>query len=82
MSVEVIDGIPGRLMLDGFELIDVHLHAAQLPTLKPRWDVWVQDFDRPDLRHLYGSYVATAGGPDGVSFAPLMLAVPDFTLSA
>src|SRR2546423_460416 len=53
MSVEVIDGIPGRLMLDGFELIDVHLHAARLPTLKPSWDVWVQDFDRPELRELY-----------------------------
>ena len=40
-------------MLDGFELIDVHLHAARLPTLKPSWDVWLQDFDRPGLRDLY-----------------------------
>jgi uncharacterized protein len=40
-------------MLDGRPLIDVHLHPARLDTLKLPWDVWVQDFDSPDLRALY-----------------------------
>jgi uncharacterized protein len=31
-------------MLDGRPLVDVHLHAARLPTLKPAWQTWVQDF--------------------------------------
>jgi predicted TIM-barrel fold metal-dependent hydrolase len=40
-------------MLDGFPLIDVHLHPAALPGLKLPWDVWVQDFDNPEVRELY-----------------------------
>jgi predicted TIM-barrel fold metal-dependent hydrolase len=31
-------------MLDGRPLIDVHLHAARLPTLKPAWRRWAHDF--------------------------------------
>ncbi len=31
-------------MLDGFPLVDVHLHAASKPTLKLPWDTWVQGF--------------------------------------
>jgi len=31
-------------MLDGRPLVDVHLHAARLPTLKPAWWAWAQDF--------------------------------------
>ena len=31
-------------MLDGRPLVDVHLHAARLPTLKPAWRAWAQDF--------------------------------------
>jgi predicted TIM-barrel fold metal-dependent hydrolase len=31
-------------MLDGFRLIDVHLHAARLPTLKSAWTDWAQGF--------------------------------------
>jgi uncharacterized protein len=31
-------------MLDGRPLVDVHLHAARLPTLKPAWKTWAQDF--------------------------------------
>jgi uncharacterized protein len=31
-------------MLDGMTLIDVHLHAARLPTLKPAWRQWAHDF--------------------------------------
>jgi uncharacterized protein len=31
-------------MLDGLPLVDVHLHAARLPTLKLTWQDWVQGF--------------------------------------
>jgi hypothetical protein len=31
-------------MLDGHHLVDVHLHAARLPTLKPAWRQWARDF--------------------------------------
>jgi hypothetical protein len=31
-------------MLDGRVLIDAHLHAARLPTLKPAWRQWAHDF--------------------------------------
>jgi predicted TIM-barrel fold metal-dependent hydrolase len=31
-------------MLDGRALIDVHVHAARLPTLKPAWRQWAHDF--------------------------------------
>jgi predicted TIM-barrel fold metal-dependent hydrolase len=31
-------------MLDGYELIDAHMHAARLPTLKPAWTRWAHDF--------------------------------------
>jgi len=31
-------------MLDGRPLVDVHLHAARLPTLKPAWKQWAHDF--------------------------------------
>jgi uncharacterized protein len=43
-------------MLDGFPLIDVHLHTASKPTLKPAWDTWVQGFPVGDLmERLYDS---------------------------
>jgi uncharacterized protein len=31
-------------MLDGYPLVDVHMHAARLPSLKPAWKVWARDF--------------------------------------
>ena len=31
-------------MLNRRPLVDVHLHAARLPTLKPAWRTWAQDF--------------------------------------
>jgi len=31
-------------MLDGRYLVDVHLHAARLPTLKPAWRQWAGEF--------------------------------------
>ena len=41
-------------MLDGRTLIDVHLHAARLPTLKPAWRSWADQFgDRELLSRLY-----------------------------
>jgi uncharacterized protein len=41
-------------MLDGKPLIDVHLHAARLPTLKPAWKTWAHDFgDREMLDRVY-----------------------------
>ena len=36
-------------MLDGRPLIDVHLHAARLPTLKPAWSEWASGFGDPDV---------------------------------
>ena len=36
-------------MLDGFPLIDVHLHAASKPTLKLPWQTWVQGFAGREL---------------------------------
>ncbi|OLT13672.1 amidohydrolase [Actinomadura sp. CNU-125] len=36
-------------MLDGMPLIDVHLHAARLPTLKPAWKQWAHDFGDPAI---------------------------------
>jgi uncharacterized protein len=40
-------------MLDGRPLVDVHLHPARLDSLKLPWDVWVQDFDSPQLHEIY-----------------------------
>lgn len=31
-------------MLDGHRLVDAHLHAAALPTLKPSWQQWAHEF--------------------------------------
>jgi uncharacterized protein len=39
-------------MLDGFPLVDVHLHAANRPTLKLPWETWVQGF-ADDIGRLY-----------------------------
>jgi uncharacterized protein len=42
------------MTLDGRMLIDVHLHAARLPTLKPAWRAWAEQFgDRELLGRLY-----------------------------
>jgi predicted TIM-barrel fold metal-dependent hydrolase len=42
-------------MLDGRLLVDVHLHAARLPTLKPAWKQWAHDFGGPFLDRVYDS---------------------------
>ena len=36
-------------MLDGFPLIDVHLHTASKPGLKLAWETWMQGFTDSDL---------------------------------
>jgi uncharacterized protein len=41
-------------MIDGFPLVDVHLHAARLPTLKSAWQDWAQGFgDAAVLARVY-----------------------------
>jgi predicted TIM-barrel fold metal-dependent hydrolase len=41
-------------MLDGRPLVDAHVHAARLPTLKPAWRQWARDFGDADaLDRLY-----------------------------
>jgi predicted TIM-barrel fold metal-dependent hydrolase len=41
-------------MLDGRPLVDAHLHAARLPTLKPAWHEWAHEFgDRAVLDEVY-----------------------------
>ena len=41
-------------MLDGRPLVDVHVHAARLPTLKPAWRQWAHDFgDAAVLSRVY-----------------------------
>jgi hypothetical protein len=39
-------------MLDGYPLVDVHLHAASKPSLKLPWDTWIQGFGG-DIDRLY-----------------------------
>jgi uncharacterized protein len=40
-------------MLDGRLVIDAHLHPARLPTLKPSWLDWAQEFGQPGWREVY-----------------------------
>jgi hypothetical protein len=51
-------------MIDGFPLVDAHLHAARLPTLKQGWHDWAQGFgDAAALARVYdaeGTVVPTA----------------------
>src|ERR1700761_7451441 len=54
-------------MLDGYPLVDVHLHAAAKPTLKLPWDTWVQGF-ADDIGPLYDD----AGYVIGEKFADLL----------
>jgi predicted TIM-barrel fold metal-dependent hydrolase len=57
-------------VLDGFPLIDVHVHPAHRATLKPSWDVWTQDFDSPALNDLYDA----DGAVNGARFDALLAA--------
>ncbi len=41
-------------MIDGHRLVDAHVHAARLPTLKPAWREWADDFgDQQVLGRVY-----------------------------
>ncbi|HEY6745644.1 MAG TPA: amidohydrolase family protein [Mycobacteriales bacterium] len=51
-------------MLDGRPLVDAHLHAARLPTLKPAWTQWAHDFGGEALEQVYDA----AGTVDPVAF--------------
>ncbi len=60
-------------MLDNIPLIDAHIHAARLPTVKVRWELWADLFGEGEaVRRLYNedgtidparfdAYLATAG---------------------
>jgi uncharacterized protein len=41
-------------MLDGRMVIDAHLHPARLPTVKPAWLDWAEQFGQPGWRRAYG----------------------------
>jgi predicted TIM-barrel fold metal-dependent hydrolase len=43
-------------MLDGYALVDVHLHPVRLSAAKVPWDTWVYPFDSLELRALYGDH--------------------------
>ena len=56
-------------MLDGYPLVDVHLHPARLPTLKPAWHDWARRFgDRAAMERVYDA----DGTPDPAAFAGLL----------
>jgi predicted TIM-barrel fold metal-dependent hydrolase len=40
-------------VLDGILLIDAHVHAARLPTLKESWREWAAQYGSPSLLNLY-----------------------------
>jgi hypothetical protein len=40
-------------MLDGRRLIDVHLHPARLPSVRPAWLAWAEQFGQPGWRSAY-----------------------------
>jgi predicted TIM-barrel fold metal-dependent hydrolase len=42
-------------MLDGRMIIDAHLHPARLPTVKPSWLHWAEQFGQPGWRDVYDS---------------------------
>ncbi|MCO6007999.1 amidohydrolase family protein [Actinoallomurus purpureus] len=52
-------------MLDGMPLVDVHVHAARLPTLKPAWKQWAHDFGDGEV---LGRVYDASGTVDPVRF--------------
>jgi uncharacterized protein len=56
-------------VLDGHPLVDAHVHLARLPTLKPAWRIWAQDFgDESVLGEVYDA----DGTPVPERFATLL----------
>jgi predicted TIM-barrel fold metal-dependent hydrolase len=45
--------IKEKIVLDGIPLIDAHVHAARLPTLKDSWRDWAARYGSPSLLELY-----------------------------
>ena len=57
-------------MLDGFPLVDVHLHAVDRTTIKPAWSVWASDFgDEQVLERVYRA----DGSVDPAGFAAYLV---------
>src|SRR5580704_13014480 len=48
-------------MLDGLPLVDAHVHAARLPTLKPAWQEWAADFGGTVDPARFNAYLADQG---------------------
>jgi hypothetical protein len=48
-------------MIDDLPLVDAHLHVARLPTLKPAWKDWADDFGDPEV---LGRVYDAGGTPD------------------
>ena len=40
-------------MIDGAPLIDAHVHAVRLPTIKRSWKEWADRYGTPGLYDLY-----------------------------
>jgi predicted TIM-barrel fold metal-dependent hydrolase len=40
-------------MLDGLRLIDAHLHPARLPSVRPAWRAWAEEFGQPGWQSVY-----------------------------
>src|SRR3954470_13320537 len=56
-------------VLDGHLLVDAHTHPARLPTLKPAWHDWAQEFgDREAIGRVYDA----DGTPDPARFGELL----------
>jgi predicted TIM-barrel fold metal-dependent hydrolase len=56
-------------VLDGHLLVDAHVHLARLPTLKPSWRVWAQDFGDPAV---LGEVYDAEGTPVPERFSALL----------
>jgi uncharacterized protein len=52
-------------MLDGLPLVDAHVHAARLPTLKSAWKDWAQDFGDASV---FGQVYDARGAVDPARF--------------
>lgn len=56
-------------MLDGLLLVDAHVHAARLPTLKPAWQEWAADFGDESV---FGQVYDSRGTVDPARFNAYM----------
>ncbi len=56
-------------MLDGLPLVDAHVHAARLPTLRPAWKEWASDFGDESV---FGRVYDSRGTVDPAGFDAYM----------